>query len=183
MKCWWRLDSLSREGETSSAFIWHLNVVTLSIYWCFGHIHLAISEIHTSVVLIILAKFQFSIFNSQFKYRALHISYSIAPLFWVSKIVFTKVSPNWTARSNESFSINFSIQINTVWTFWRKLNRRTWINISQYHLPPLPQSYKKNKSDTIYKAKLVPEADLIWRNFTKQKQFQRPTKSDETGRT
>ena len=117
--------------------------------------------------------FQYSILN--FKYRALHISYSIAPLFWVSKIVFTKVSPNWTARSNESFSINFSIQINTVWTFWRKLNRRTWINISQYHLPPLPQSYKQNKSDTIYKAKSVPEADLIWKNFTKQKRFQKPT--------
>ena len=65
MKCWWRLDSLSREGETSSAFIWHLNVVTLSIYWCFGHIHLAISEIHTSVVLIILVNVQFSIFNFQ----------------------------------------------------------------------------------------------------------------------
>ena len=109
----------------------------------------------------------------KFEQWALHISYSIAPLFWVSKIVFTKVSPNWTARSNESFSINFSIQINTVWTFWRKLNRRTWINISQYHLPPLPQSYKQNKSDTIYKAKSVPEADLIWRNFTKQKRFQK----------
>ena len=42
--------------------------------------------------------------------------------------------------SNESFSINFSIQINTVWTFWRKLNPGIWINISQYHSPPLPQS-------------------------------------------
>ena len=42
--------------------------------------------------------------------------------------------------SNESFSINFSIQINTVWTFWRKLNLRTWINISQYHFPTFTTS-------------------------------------------
>ena len=65
---------------------------------------------------------------------------SFLSLFWISKIVLKKLSSNWTRRSNESFSINFSIQINTVWTFWRKLNPGIWINISQYHSPPLPQS-------------------------------------------